>query len=119
MLNKRHLVLRREKVSNYMKLRSVVTQAFRQHYFDRGYYEVTPPTLVQTQAEGGSELFSFKFFDEPVCSIECQCLQSTLSRWLGHERLTSTEPDICVAIVCVRVCVRVRVRVRLSMGWYL
>ena len=32
-----------------MKARSVVTQCFRQYFFNRGYFEVTPPTIVQTQ----------------------------------------------------------------------
>jgi asparaginyl-tRNA synthetase len=47
-----------------LKMRSVILQAFRAHYFDRGYFEVTPPTMVQTQVEGGSTLFAFNYFGE-------------------------------------------------------
>lgn len=65
-LDQRHLMLRGEKLSKFMKFRSALMQAFRDHYQSKGYFEVTPPTLVQTQCEGGSTLFSFKYFDEIV-----------------------------------------------------
>lgn len=48
--------------SKVLRMRSVVLQAFRDHYASKGYTEVTPPTLVQTQVEGGGTLFKFDFF---------------------------------------------------------
>lgn len=47
-----------------LRLRSILMKAFVDHYNDRGYDWMSPPTMVQTQCEGGSTLFDFSFFGE-------------------------------------------------------
>lgn len=63
MLDKRHLVLRGEQASDIMRFRDQMTRSFREFFFSRDFIEVTPSTIVQTQVEGGSTLFSFKYFE--------------------------------------------------------
>ncbi|XP_042203973.1 asparagine--tRNA ligase, cytoplasmic-like isoform X1 [Homarus americanus] len=63
-LDKRHLMIRGENCSKVLRLRSILMKAFVDHYSDRGYEWMSPPTMVQTQCEGGSTLFDFNFFGE-------------------------------------------------------
>ncbi|XP_067937991.1 asparagine--tRNA ligase, cytoplasmic-like [Watersipora subatra] len=65
-LTNRHIMIRGENTSKILKMRSVATQCLRQHYFSKGYFEVCPPTLVQTMCEGGSTLFNLDYFGEPA-----------------------------------------------------
>lgn len=66
LLRHRHLVVRGTRASSILRMRSIITQCFREHLFDRGYVELTPPTLVNTMCEGGSTLFHLDYFGEPA-----------------------------------------------------
>lgn len=62
--DQRHLVVRGETTAGILKARHGVLRAFRDFFDNRGFFEVTPPLMVQTQVEGGSTLFSFQYYGE-------------------------------------------------------
>lgn len=66
MLNHGHLALRLPKRSLFLKARSEMLRIIRSWYHRNSYIEVTPPTIVQTQVEGGSTLFSLDYYGSPA-----------------------------------------------------
>lgn len=64
LLNNGHLGLRTKKRQLFLKARGHLLKIIRDFYFEREYTEVTPPTIVQTQVEGGSTLFRLDYYGE-------------------------------------------------------
>ncbi|KAI4149580.1 MAG: hypothetical protein LQ340_004563 [Diploschistes diacapsis] len=66
LLDNRHLVIRGEVASSVLKVRAAVLRAFRKAYEEikPSCLEVTPPSMVQTQVEGGATLFSFDYYGQ-------------------------------------------------------
>lgn len=62
LLDDRHLVIRGTYGSTTLKVRHELIRAFREYFWSKGMYEVTPPTLVGTQCEGGSTLFDVMYY---------------------------------------------------------
>ena len=62
----RHISLRTPKGFAILRVRSAVVHAFRCWYQDHDFVEVTPPTLVQTFPEGGSDVFKVDYFGKPA-----------------------------------------------------
>ncbi|KAJ4457284.1 putative Asparagine--tRNA ligase [Paratrimastix pyriformis] len=66
LLNNRHIVIRGETSSSVLRMRSRMLFELRKFFFERHFEEVTCPTIVQTQCEGGSTLFPLTYYGEPA-----------------------------------------------------
>lgn len=64
--NYRHLWLRSRKINAALKIRSHCFKAFRRYFDEQGFYEFHSPIFQSTQTEGGSELFSVKYFEDEL-----------------------------------------------------
>ena len=64
LLDQRHLVIRGDTASACLRFRAIVLKAFRDYFDSKHVAEVTPPLMVQTQAEGGSSVFDFDYYGE-------------------------------------------------------
>ena len=63
-LDNTHLFLRSYKSTNIWKVKANVLRAAREWFFENGFYETTPPILTGSACEGGSTLFSLKYFGD-------------------------------------------------------
>ncbi|ORD94144.1 SYNC [Enterospora canceri] len=57
-----HLGLRLKERSLFLQAQSELLKSLRMFYWSENYTEITPPTLVQTQVEGGATLFKLDYY---------------------------------------------------------
>ncbi len=62
----RHLWLRSRRMNLVMKVRSEVLRFTHEFYKMNDFVEVSPPMFITSACEGGSTLFSLKYFDQPM-----------------------------------------------------
>lgn len=63
MLNNRVLSLRHEKINAIFKVQNVIINGFREYLIGEGFTEIFTPKLVSEGAEGGTEVFEVKYFE--------------------------------------------------------
>ena len=64
LLRNRHLTIRSPRYQKILIIREKVTDLLREWFKQDGWYEVFPPILVFTAAEGGATLFKVDYFEE-------------------------------------------------------
>ena len=84
LLDNRHLAIRSRKMVAMSKIRASVLQAARQWLIDNDWIEVNVPTIVKSAVEGGSTLFSVRYYDdEAYLSQSAQLYLEALVSSLG------------------------------------
>jgi asparaginyl-tRNA synthetase len=64
LMDHRHLWLRSKRQHSVMKIRNEIIRATYEFFNENGFVKVDPPILTGTSAEGTTELFHTKYFDE-------------------------------------------------------
>lgn len=63
-LDYRFLDMHRRRTQAIFKIQTVIANAFREHFYKKGYIELQPPCIISAASEGGTELFEVKYFEQ-------------------------------------------------------
>lgn len=63
-LDYRFLDIRKPKVQAIFEIQTVIANSFREHFYKKGFIEIQPPCVIGAASEGGTELFSVKYFEQ-------------------------------------------------------
>jgi len=63
-LDYRFLDIRKPKIQAIFEIQTVIANAFREHFYNKGYIEIQPPCIISAASEGGTELFPVQYFEQ-------------------------------------------------------
>lgn len=87
MLNNRVLSLRHEKVNSIFKVQNLIVQGFREYLISQGFTEIFTPKLVSEGAEGGTEIFEVKYFENKAYLAQSPQFYKQMMVGAGFERV--------------------------------
>ncbi|WP_186429097.1 aspartate--tRNA(Asn) ligase [Clostridium sp. BSD9I1] len=87
MLNNRVLSLRHEKKNAIFKVQNIIVEAFREFLKGEGFTEIFTPKIVAEGAEGGSEVFLVKYFEENAYLAQSPQFYKQMMVGAGFERV--------------------------------
>ncbi|HEY5560230.1 MAG TPA: aspartate--tRNA(Asn) ligase [Clostridiaceae bacterium] len=87
MLNNRVLSLRHEKVNSIFKVQNLIVQGFREFLTKDGFTEIFTPKIVSEGAEGGTEIFELKYFENKAYLAQSPQFYKQMLVGSGFERV--------------------------------
>ena len=63
-LDYRFLDFHRKRTQAIFKIQNEIANSFREHFYNKGFIEMQPPCIISAASEGGTELFSVKYFEK-------------------------------------------------------
>jgi aspartyl-tRNA synthetase len=92
-LNYRWVDLRTPANQAIFRIQSGVCQLFRDFFLSRNFIEIHTPKLIGGASEGGSNVFTLKYFDQPACLAQSpQLYKQMVAACAGFERVFEIGP---------------------------
>tara|TARA_B100001971_G_C18250752_1_gene578008 strand:- start:1269 stop:2546 length:1278 start_codon:yes stop_codon:yes gene_type:complete len=63
-IDNRFLDLHTKRTQAIFKIQNVIANAFREFFYKKGFIEMQSPCIIGTSSEGGTDLFSVKYFEK-------------------------------------------------------
>ena len=87
MLNNRVLSLRHKKVNAIFKIQNIMVNSFREFLNNKGFTEIHTPKIVKEGAEGGTEVFEVKYFENKAYLAQSPQFYKQMMVGAGFERV--------------------------------
>lgn len=87
MLNNRVLSLRHKKVNAIFKIQNIIVDSFREFLNNEGFTEIHTPKIVKEGAEGGTEVFEVKYFENKAYLAQSPQFYKQMMVGAGFERV--------------------------------
>ena len=91
-LDNRFLDARRPKVRSIFQIRSAVTHAITDLFFNEGFINITTSKIVATGTEGGTELFPLAYFEKEAFLNQSPQLYKQMMMAAGFEKVFEIAP---------------------------
>src|SRR3989344_3894645 len=63
-LDYRFLDMHRARTRAIFNIQGTIAEAFREHFYNKGFIELQPPCVIGAASEGGTDLFEVKYFEK-------------------------------------------------------
>jgi len=91
-LTHRFIDLRRRETNAIFRVRHEVMKAFREKLYELDFQEITPPCIVGSATEGGTELFPVMYFEKKAFLAQSPQLYKQLAVQGGLDKVFMTTP---------------------------